>query len=75
MVFSMPVITEIDDSDYWYTVLEETVLPLFEGAPFIFIIKLWNKSKKELPEWQLFFVLFYGITLTEITLYHLSLKN
>jgi len=28
MVFSMPVINEIDDYEYWYTVLEETVLPL-----------------------------------------------
>ena len=32
MVFSMPVINEIYDYEYWYTVLEETVLPLFEGV-------------------------------------------
>ena len=32
MVFSIPVIKEIDDSDYWYTVLEETVPPLFKGV-------------------------------------------
>jgi len=28
----MPVINEIYDYEYWYTVLEETVLSLFEGV-------------------------------------------